>query len=434
MVAICAVLFVLGAGGYWWQARPDFAPADPAKFSFALPEKPSIAVTPFSNLTGDANQSFIADGLSESIIATLTGSPDMIVISRKAMDDMRGETPGNIAEAFGVRYVLEGAIRGQTAKLRVNARLQDGLSGQTIWAEQWDRDGGQVLDLQDEISDKIFEELQVRLTIGEQARAWRARLNTPENLKDLIQGREAFQLWTPDGHMKARDHFERIYARDPELPGVLTLLGWLDWQRVVLLISDDPAADLASARDWGEKAIEMGGDGTSYIFIAVLEIAATNYDAAVENAEKAMAATPGDSDVLNLAGWTFAASGLPEKGIDLMRRGMRQEPNYPEWVASGLAYAYLMAGDLEAARDVAGGVLASDGTDMRSRYRSMGILAAVAVWQGDMPEARRQMSDLLDMVPSMTRTKLKAANGNVRDAAFVKRYLDALVTAGLPDA
>jgi tetratricopeptide (TPR) repeat protein len=357
----------------------------------------------------------------------------MIVISRKAMDDMRGETTGKIAEAFGVRYVLEGAIRGQGDKLRVNARLQDSLSGQTIWADQWDRDTGQVLDLQDEISDKIFEELQVRLTLGEQARDWRARLNTPENLKDLIQGREAFQLWTPDSHIKAREHFERIYTRNPEIPSALTLMGWIHWQRIVIQISDDPAADFAAARALGEKAIEMGGDGTSHIFIAVLEIAAANYDAAIENAEQAMASTPGDSDVLNLAGWTLAAAGLPEQGIDLMQRGMRLEPNYPEWVASGLAYAHLMAGDLDAARDVAGGVLASDGTDMRSRYRSMGILAAVAVWQGDMPEARKQLSGLIGIVPSMTRTKLRAANGNARDTAFVDRYLDALVAAGLPD-
>ena len=139
---VVLLIAVAGGAGWWWQQQPDFEPADPAKMAYALPEKPSIAVLPFDNLSGDPAQDFFSDGITESIISTLSKLPNMFVIARNSTFTYKAKSTDvrHVAEELGVRYVLEGSVQRSGEQVRVTAQLVDALSGYHLWSEQYDRE------------------------------------------------------------------------------------------------------------------------------------------------------------------------------------------------------------------------------------------------------------------------------------------------------
>jgi class 3 adenylate cyclase/TolB-like protein len=170
--AIAAVVLVVGLF-FWWSLQPSITAADPTKIAFSLPEKPSIAISPFASASGGSLSSSLSEGLVASLNSTLTISPDIVVISPQSMSDMRGLSIAQIAEKYGVQYVVDGSVQVHQEKLRVTVRLSDALNGRSIWSDQWDRGTNDVFAVQDEITEKVFEELQVNLTLGEEARTLR---------------------------------------------------------------------------------------------------------------------------------------------------------------------------------------------------------------------------------------------------------------------
>lgn len=423
------VLTCLALGWFWWSPRPDFTPANPDKMAFALPDKPLIAVTRFEDQTTDNDLRWLSDSLSENIAATLAYSPEIVVISYKSTGDMRQSPPSQVAEAFGVRYVLEGAVRQNADTLRVSANLLDTQNGRIIWAE---RGPDNIFDAQDAIAANVLTELQVKLTLGEQVRGWRENLGSTENVRDMVQGRVAFQKWTPADHAIAARHFQAIYDRNPELAGATMLMGYAVWQRVVVGISDDPAADYARAMQFADTSIEQGGDGNSYTLKAMLLTDMGQFEESAEMIRKSVAMTPNGADVLMVGGSTIVRAGYISEGIDLMERGIRLEPDFPEWVAGRLAQANLQLGDEDRAREYARGIVASNGVDMMTLVRAHSILAILARRAGDMATAKRHVADMLGVLPGLTRAGAEPLYIN-SDRDYVAGYFDALVAAGLPE-
>ena len=147
-------------------------PADQSKFAYKLPDKPSIAVLPFNNMSGEPSQDYLEDGLTENIISVLANSPNLFVISRNSSFTYMGKATKvqEVAEQLGVRYVLEGSVQKSGEKLRVTAQLVDAVDGKHLWAERFDRKLDDLFAVQDEITAKISEELQIELTVGEQGK------------------------------------------------------------------------------------------------------------------------------------------------------------------------------------------------------------------------------------------------------------------------
>ena len=174
LAAVAVLVVVAGAWAIWnfYFRPPPIEPASMDKMAFPLPDKPSIAVLPFDNLSGDPEQEYIADGISENIITALSHIPRMFVIARNSSFTYKGKPVKvqQVSEELGVRYILEGSVLKSGDKVRITAQLIDALSGGHIWSERFDRDFNDLLNLLDEITLDIAVALQVELTAGEQAR------------------------------------------------------------------------------------------------------------------------------------------------------------------------------------------------------------------------------------------------------------------------
>jgi TolB-like protein len=175
-MAAIIILVIVAGGLIGWniylQQSKKVEPASMEKMAYPLPDKPSIAVLAFNNLSGDPAQEYFNDGISEDIITALSKIPKMFVIARNSSFTYKGKPVKvqQVAEELGVRYVLEGSVRKTGEKVRINAQLIDAQTGRHLWAEKYDRELKDILALQDEITKSIITELQVKLTEGEQAR------------------------------------------------------------------------------------------------------------------------------------------------------------------------------------------------------------------------------------------------------------------------
>ena len=193
------LIIVIVGGGIWWQAQaPDFEPADPAKMAHALPDKPSIAVLPFTNLGGDPEQEYFADGMAEDIITDLSKIPGLFVIARNSSFSYKGRQVkvALVAEELGVRYVLEGSVRRAGDQVRINAQLIDALSGGHLWAERYDGTLADVFALQDQVTARIVQALSLKLTDGEKTMLAQYQVLPPKGkpVRDTKPQRDAWHV------------------------------------------------------------------------------------------------------------------------------------------------------------------------------------------------------------------------------------------------
>jgi len=195
LAVVIALLVVAGGVAIWKSSRPTTTPpmeaASVEKMAFPLPDKPSIAVLPFVNMSGDPKQEYLSDGISEEIISALSSVPKLFVIARNSTFTYKGKPVKvqQVSEELGVRYVLEGSVKKSGDKIRITAQLVDALNGHHLWAKRYDRNLDDIFAVQDEITKKIITAMQVKLTEGEQARA--AARGTDNRLCYGLQGSRA---------------------------------------------------------------------------------------------------------------------------------------------------------------------------------------------------------------------------------------------------
>ncbi|MCZ6523512.1 MAG: adenylate/guanylate cyclase domain-containing protein [Alphaproteobacteria bacterium] len=437
-LAVAAALLVVVAGGglWWWQAQPDFEPVDPAKMAFALPDKPSIAVLPFDNLSGDPTKDYVGDGLTENIIAVLSTSPDLVVIARNSSFTYKGKPVQvqEVAERFGVRYVLEGSVQHSGKQLRITAQLVDAVDGRHLWAERYDRELTDLFALQDDITQKILEAMHVELTLGEQAKRWREDAGDVEIYRLMVEGRAHFVTLSPAGHKKAERLWTAAYKRNPDGPVGNTLMGWVHWQKIFLGLSKDPEKDFAIAREFAEKSQSINEkNSNNLLLLATLDLYARNHESAVAYAERALELSPAGGEENAISGFVKSWSGQPAEGAELLKLGMRYEPDYPHWFPTALALSLMMLGRYDEAKVIDNGLLASPTDDVRAHPIALQHLAVMAMIEGDQAGARQFIERLLAIRASASIASAKREIYIIKDQAFVGRYLDALRQAGLPE-
>jgi len=231
VVSAVALMVVAGAFAIWhfYFRLPPFEPASIEKMAYSLPDKPSIAVLPFNNMSGDAvlpfnnmsgdpEQEYFSDGLSEEIITALSKITKLFVIARHSTFTYKGKPVKvkQVAEELGVRYVLEGSVRKAKDRVRITAQLIDALTGNHLWAERYDRDLKDIFALQDEITMKIINALQVKLTEGEHARLWWKGTDNLQAYLKSLQAREFYLTQSREDNDLARRTAEEAIALDPE--------------------------------------------------------------------------------------------------------------------------------------------------------------------------------------------------------------------------
>ncbi len=435
--AIVITTIIVGGGVWWWQ-RPDFQPADQSKFAFKLPDKPSIAVLPFNNMSGDASQDYLGDGLSENIIAVLASSPNLFVIARNSSFTYKGKAVKvqEVAEQLGVRYVLEGSVQQSGVKLRVTAQLVDAVDGKHLWAERYDRTLDDLFAVQDEITEKIFEAMQVELTIGEQARDWKKHLGSPDEMRLTIQGLQRFLTYSPQGHKDAERLWGEVFENNPEIGMGNLMMGWLHFQKIVMGWTKNPKQNIALARQFSEKAHSIMGDGNSLTLLALLDAMTGNCKGAIEKAERAVEIDPSAGDATALAGGTLLQCGRPKKAAALFKLAIRLQPYHPKWMPNGLGKSLLAHGEYDEAEEVLSAIIQSDTKNVHERIKALTRLTVTSVFKEDFEKAKDYLKQLKKLAPNFSIATAKAndlSRGKMADQEFMQRYLDALRQLGIPE-
>ena len=218
---VVVLIMTAGAAVFWRFAFPPASPpvekASKQQMAFPLPDKPSIAVLPFNNLSGDPAQEYFSDGITEEIITALSKVPKFFVIARNSTFTYKGKPVKvqQVSQELGVRYVLEGSVQKAGDKIRINAQLIDALTGNHLWAERYDRNLNDLFAVQDEITKKIITAMQVKLTEGEQVQAAARSTNNLEAYLKYLQARELLNRGNPQSNALAKQLAEEAIALDP---------------------------------------------------------------------------------------------------------------------------------------------------------------------------------------------------------------------------
>jgi adenylate cyclase len=210
-----------------YRVRPG-AGAATQRPTLPLPDKPSIAVLPFQNMSGDPDQEYFVDGIAEDVLTTLSKIQDLLVIARNSSFVFKGQVRDmrEIGRTLGVRYVLEGSVRKAGNRVRLAAQLIDSMNGCHVWADRFEGDLDDVFELQDRITQDIVAALEVRLTLGEEVRVWRKRSGSPLAYDHFLKGRTLYVNFAKHTHAEARREFERALAINPLFTPALGMLGF----------------------------------------------------------------------------------------------------------------------------------------------------------------------------------------------------------------
>jgi TolB-like protein/class 3 adenylate cyclase len=432
-VAAAAVLIVLVGGGlWWWQAQPDFEPADPAKMAFALPEEPSIAVLPFDNLSGDPEQEYLSDGLTENIISVLSSVPNLFVIARNSTFTYKGKPVKvqQVAQELGVRYVLEGSVQRSGEKLRVIAQLVDAIQGTHLWSARYDRDFDELFALQDEITLNLAKALRVELISSEGfTRSSHGTGNLEAWLSHLRAG-AAYTLFSKEGNAKARRLAQETVELDPQFAGAWNQLAWTHLSDFWFNWSESPGKSLKKAGELAAKSISLDDTfAEPYTLLAFLTLVTGQHDKAVTYHEKAIALDRNDANAKAMFAMTLGYAGRPQDAIARLEKAMRLHPRYPSHYLLWMGRAYRLTGRVEEAIAAL----------VRAKERTPGNvlvpieLAVIYSESGRQAEAEAEVADILRLNPNATvrgRAKLLRL---YKDSAERDRVLAALRKAGLPD-
>jgi adenylate cyclase len=311
-----------------------------------LPDKPSIAVLPFKNLSGDPGQEFFSDGFTEDIITTLAKIPLMFVIARESSFTFKGKSVNIqvIGRDLGVRYVLEGSIQKFGDRIRITAQLIDATNGHHIWAEKYDRELKDIFAMKDEITMKIATVLQVKLTEGESAN-WGPETESFEAYIKVRQSWEHFRAFTPDDNILSRQKAKEALDLDPNYSSATEMFAWTLLMDGIFGTSKTPEKSVEQALELAQKVLDRGdSDAGAHFLIGYAYSRKGQFDKAISELEIARDLFPNNAEINAGLGMILNAAGKPEDAINVLKNAMRLSPIPPSWYLENLGGAYRLTG------------------------------------------------------------------------------------------
>jgi adenylate cyclase len=269
-----------------------------------LPDKPSIAVLPFQNMSGDPEQEYFADGIAEDVLTTLSKIQELLVIARNSSFVFKGHARDirEIGRILGARYVLEGSVRKAGNRVRLTAQLIDSLNGSHVWADRFEGNLGDVFELQDRITQDIVAALEVQLTHGEEARVWRKRSGSPLVYEHFLRGRSFYVNFAKHTHAQARSEFERALTINPVYTPAICLLGFVLTDQARFGWENDEATTYEAALECAARILKIDPDSEDgYGTLGYTCLFQRRHDDAVAAVEKALALCPNSSGAYHVA-------------------------------------------------------------------------------------------------------------------------------------
>jgi adenylate cyclase len=398
------------------------------KPSLPLPDNPSIAVLPFANMSGDPEQEYFSDGMSEDIITSLSQLPNIFVIARNSSFTYRGKSVNvqQVSRELGVKYILEGSVRKVGNRVRVTAQLIDGLTGHHLWAERYDRQLEDIFAIQDEITFKILKELQVKLTEGEQARLYSKGTERIDAYVKFWQGRSNFFHFDKGSNIVARQRYEEVIALDPKWEPPYSWLGWTHWLDAAYGYSDNPEESLKKGFQYAQKAISLNESSIAHGLLCYLNLTTGQHDKALEEGEKSIALGPNSADAHAWYAQALVSAGEPSNGISIAEKALRMNPFPPGWYNNALGWGYVLLGNYERAIQAAQKAISVEPASMRARV----CLIVSYVMSGCEKEAHAQAQEALRIDPSFS-IGYHSKTLPFKDHSKKERVIDALRKAGL---
>ncbi|MES5485617.1 winged helix-turn-helix domain-containing tetratricopeptide repeat protein [Bradyrhizobium sp. INPA03-11B] len=396
---------------------------------------PSVAVLPFANLSGDKEQDYFSDGITEDIITELSRFSELFVIARNSSFTYKGKAVDirQIGRELGVRYLLEGSIRRDGAQVRITAQLIDALTGAHRWAERYDRELEDIFAVQEEVARTIVAVLADHVYVAELEHAKR---KPTENLGayDLyLRGMAETYRWTKEGNEAALRLFYRAIELDPEFPTPYGAAAMRFAVRKGFSWIVDRDQEIAEVRRLARCVMQLGkNDAIAFVHIGhALGYVAKDLDDGVAMIDRALALNPNLGAAWAHSGWPRLWLGDAELAIEHFARAMRLSPVDPGkfWPQEGTAHAHFFAGRYDEA-------FAWAAMALRSRpdsHAALRIGAASSVLAGRCDEARRLAARLHEIDPALRPSTLTTVLGPYRNPDDVAKYADALRRAGLPD-
>jgi TolB-like protein/tetratricopeptide (TPR) repeat protein len=402
--------------------------------SLVLPEKPSIAVLPFENMSGDPEQEYFADGMVEEIITALSRFRGLFVIARNSSFTYKGRAVDvkQVGRELGVRYVLEGSVRKAGNKVRITGQLIDASTGAHLWADRFEGTIDGIFELQDQVTERVVGAIAPKL---EQAEIERAR-STPTASLDAydcyLRGLAGIHRFTKESSSEALSHFRRAIELDPNFAVAFGMAARCYAQRKAGRWMTDPASEIAEAGQLARRAIELGPDDAVALCTAGFALADVADDLAYGDAliDQAITLNPNLAWAWIFSGWVKISLGEPEAAIERISHAMRLNPHDPYifGMQSVMASAHLAAGRYAEALSWA---------EKSSRVKPDYLLAACIVaasraLAGRIEDARNAVASLRRLDPELRISNLKSVVSYLRERDFAK-WVDGLRKAGLPE-
>jgi TolB-like protein/DNA-binding SARP family transcriptional activator len=400
-------------------------PAAPLPTELALPSKPSIAVLPFRNASGNSGQQYFIDGITEDIITELSRFRQLFVIARNSSFQYRGMEIDvkQVGRELGVRYVVEGSIRSANRRIRITAQLIEAATGTHLWAEHYDRDSGGLFEVEDEVARRIVATLAGRVEEAEVRGTAHKRTESLPAYECLLSGIEHLRAYGPDENRLARELFQRAVSLDGHFALAHAYLALALLCEHGLGDAPDPVKDRALEAALTGLRLDPN-DARCHQFLAQAHLFRREYDSALSHLERSLALNPNDANGIAQMGGALAFIGQAEQGIELIRQAMRLDPFHPDWWWGELALAYCAArrylDSLEASQQISGA-------------KSCWLLAREAACYaqlGRQEEARVRVADVLRLKPDFRISTVKPFYRDARDAEHV---FAGMRKAGLPE-
>ncbi len=413
-------------------SSPDTKQETVSAEALPLPDKPSIAVLPFDNMSGDPEQEYFANGITEDIITALSRSPWLFIIARNTTFTYKGENVAvkRVAHELGVRYVLEGSVRRAGNRIRVTAQLIDGTTGGHVWSERYDGQLADVFDLQDEITRNVVASIQtqVHLTASEPAK----RSKRPDlTVWELTM--RAWQLlydFSPESFATAKTLLDQALAHDPDSAEANLVLALIHYHNALMGHVDDYLATLTTARELARRATRLD-DRNEYAHwaLGIACFGLARHDESILALERALELNPNCSVAYGSLGTALSLVGRVEESIANQEIAIRSNPRDPSifFRFTGISLAHFLAGRYDAAVEWAGKAVHR----MPKWYFGHFLLAASHMRANRLEEAKAAVDRCREVLPDASVSQLDRIP--LKDATEMERFRDSLRKAGLPE-
>jgi adenylate cyclase len=396
-----------------------------------LPDKPSIAVLPFNNMSGDPSQEYFSDGLTEQIINGLCKVSKLFVIARNSSFAYKGKAISikQIAKELGVKYILEGSVQKAGDRVRITAQLIDATTDYHMWSENYDRELVDIFALQDEITMKLMNAMLVKLTAGEQARLWEGGTTNIQAYDRLMRGQECLFRSNEKDNKQAQHFFKAAINIDKEFAWAYAMLGFTHLLDLLYRWSNSPIKSVEQAETCAENAITLNDSfDFPHILWGWIYLFRRQHDEAIKEGERAIELNPNGAEAHVHLGFILCLSDETELAIKLLKRAFRLNPIPTPINYMFLAMAYRNNGQYEKAIELSKKGLIGNPDQLPVHL----TLAASYIYLNRTEEAHKAVEEVLRINPNFS-LKYQASTMPYKRQETGDNFIDALRKAGLPE-